>query len=368
MIHILTHEYPPSRGGAGRYCHELAKAISEKYGKVMVWAPIGSENCDGIEIIELPWRGSQSWLSSWKLIKKIKSSKQFKQKNEILHIAEPGSSRAMIRFAWLIKMEIKLILTIHGSEIVRFTKNPIEKWFFKRLLSRCTRIHVLSQYNEKKLIELFPFTKKSIMRVPGAPASGVSPKEAIHRHGKGSEKIRIVCVGRIHPRKGQDQIILALLTLPRTLQKQLFVQFVGPATTPKYLEAIRKLGNEFSGRISFEGDCTDEILSSVYRNADIFALTSMPRSNSIEGFGIVYLEASSYGLPVIANRTGGVEDAVIHEKTGLLSEPFDLNSLAKNFQLLIQDITLREKLGNNGLEWAKSHSWNKVASKIYSSI
>ena len=131
MIHILTHEYPPSRGGAGRYCHELAKAISEKYGKVKVWAPIGSDNCDGIEIIELPWRGSQSWLSSWKLLKKIKSSKQLKQENEILHIADPGSSRAMIRFAWLIKVEIKLILTIHGSEIVRFQKTPLRNGFSK---------------------------------------------------------------------------------------------------------------------------------------------------------------------------------------------------------------------------------------------
>ena len=88
MIHILTHEYPPSRGGAGRYCHELAKAISEKYGMVKVWAPIGSDNCDGIEIIELPWRGSQSWLSSWKLLKKIKSSKQLKQENEQLKQVE----------------------------------------------------------------------------------------------------------------------------------------------------------------------------------------------------------------------------------------------------------------------------------------
>ena len=63
------------------------------------------------------------------------------------------------------------------------------------------------------------------------------------------------------------------------------------------------------------------------------------------------MEASSYGLPIIANRTGGVEDAVIHEKTGLLSEPSDLNALAKNFQLLIQDITLKknwELMGLNG--------------------
>ena len=368
MIHIITHEYPPSRGGAGRYCHELAKAIAERHEKVKVWAPNGSDNCDEVEIIELPWKGSQSWLSSWKLVRKIKSFTQFKKENEIFHIAEPGSTRAMIRFAWLIKKEIKLILTIHGSEIVRFTKNPVEKWFFKRFLSRCSRIHVLSQHNESRLTEFFPFTKESIMRVPGAPSTGVSPKEAMHRHRKDSKKIRIVCVGRIHPRKGQDQIMLSLLKLPQNLQKQLFVQFVGPATKPKYLKTLRKFENEFAGRISFEGDCTDEFLSSIYLNADIFALTSMPKSNSIEGFGIVYLEASSYGLPIIANRIGGVEDAVIHEKTGLLSEPFDLNSLAKNFQVLIQDITLREKLGNNGLEWARSHSWNQVASKIYSSI
>ena len=71
----------------------------------------------------------------------------------------------------------------------------------------------------------------------------------------------------------------------------------------------------------------------------------MPRAKSVEGFGFVYIEASSYGLPIIANRTGGVEDAVKEGETGLLSEPGDILGLSLLLEKLIKDHKLRERLG-----------------------
>ena len=88
----------------------------------------------------------------------------------------------------------------------------------------------------------------------------------------------------------------------------------------------------------------------------------------MEGFGFVYLEASAYGLPIIANRTGGVEDAVLDKKTGLLSEPKDLENLTKNFRTLISDENYRKMLGQNGIQWASSHNWENTAKKLYLDI
>ena len=68
--------------------------------------------------------------------------------------------------------------------------------------------------------------------------------------------------------------------------------------------------------IDFLGDLKDEKLRNIYQESDIFILPSLPRAKSVEGFGFVYLEASSNGIPVIAHQTGGVEDAVLHNKTG----------------------------------------------------
>jgi len=120
--------------------------------------------------------------------------------------------------------------------------------------------------------------------------------------------------------------------------------------------------------VTFDGDCTDEELALLYAKSDIFALTSQPKPKSVEGFGFVYLEASAYGLPIIANWTGGVEDAVLDKKTGLLSEPKDLENLTSNFHTLISDENYRKMLGQNGIKWASSHSWGNTAKKLYSGI
>ena len=148
------------------YCRNAAAQKHSR--KVSVWAPTGSTKDDEIEMLELPWAGSQSFISSWKLVSKIKKFITTKEDHRaIFHLAEPGSTRAFIRFGWLISPEIRFILTIHGSELLRFTRNPIEKWLFKKLLSRCSRIHVLSKFNERNLIGIFPSTKEVIRRIPG---------------------------------------------------------------------------------------------------------------------------------------------------------------------------------------------------------
>jgi phosphatidylinositol alpha-1,6-mannosyltransferase len=320
-------------------------------------------------MIALPWTGSQSFISSWKLVRKIKKFITTKEDDRIVfHLAEPGSTRAFIRFGWIIHSNITFILTIHGSELLRFTRNPIEKWLFKKLLGLCSRIHVLSRYNESQLIGLYPFTKTFVKRMPGAAATGVYPEKQNPENQTNSELIQIVCVGRIHPRKGQDQIILALLKLPTETQKSLHLCFVGPINNPKYSMTIQNLAKEFAGEVTFEGDCADQELASIYAKSDIFALTSLPTPKSVEGFGFVYLEASAHGLPIIANKTGGVEDAVIDNKTGLLSEPNDLETLSKNFLSLISDKNYRKKIGQNGIEWASSHNWDNTAKKLYSEI
>ena len=367
MICILTHEYPPVRGGAGVYCREMALAASKNSIKVSVWAPSGSIKDDSFKLTYLPWKGSQSFFSSWRLVHKTKKSIIDEHtQNTVLHLAEPGSTRAFIRFGWLIRKKLRIIITIHGSELLRFTRNPVERWLFKKLLYRCSKIHVLSRFNEKKLVDLYPITKSIVKRIPGAPASGLTLSKPASETQNNLNTIQILCVGRIHPRKGQDQILNALMKLQKETQKKINVCFVGPGTKTKYFLSIKNLADEFSGKVSFEDDCTDQKLSFIYAKSDIFALTSLPKANSVEGFGLVYLEAAAYGLPIIANQTGGVEDTVINEKTGLLSKPRDLENLTKNFKRLIDDELLRKKLGANGIEWANSHDWERTAKDLYS--
>ena len=143
------------------------------------------------------------------------------------------------------------------------------------------------------------------------------------------------------------------------------VRFAGPKTKPNFFDKLVNISETFAGEVIFEGDCTDDKLGKLYSFSDIFALTSLPLPNSVEGFGFVYLEASSYGLPIIANRTGGVEDAVIEGKTGLLAQPGDLKELSQLLNNLVNDEKLRKRIGLEGKIWAKNFTWEKVAQELY---
>jgi glycosyltransferase involved in cell wall biosynthesis len=100
----------------------------------------------------------------------------------------------------------------------------------------------------------------------------------------------------------------------------------------------------------------------------VFALTSIEHRHSIEGFGIVYLEASMHGLPIIAHATGGVPEAVRHGLSGLLVPIADREALTHAFQDLLKNPHVREELGAGGRAWAAAHTWHSVAHALYDGL
>ena len=120
--------------------------------------------------------------------------------------------------------------------------------------------------------------------------------------------------------------------------------------------------------VVFCGEADDAALQRHYAEADVFALTSELQSKSVEGFGLVYLEASASGLPILGHRTGGVEDAVQDGVTGLLVEPGDQAGLDSALATLVEDAALRERLGANGRKWARKFSWDRCAEAVYGDL
>ena len=96
-------------------------------------------------------------------------------------------------------------------------------------------------------------------------------------------------------------------------------------------------------------------------------MTSVHQDNSVEGFGLVYLEAAAHGLPVVAHDVGGVSDAVQDGTTGLLVPPDRPAQLAAAFEKLIHDAELRRKLGEAGRAWARRNSWQSSAEALFGS-
>jgi len=364
-IVLMTHEYPPKRGGAGRYCEELVHASSKLGYSIEAWVPRYASPKNDPKI--KPHLGeTQSWVSSYKLFEKIKRNQNNFDPPNLLHIAESGCLRGMIRFGWLLKSLPALILTIHGTELIRFSRNPLEKALFKSLLKRANRIHVLSKFNQTELLKMLPNIKNQILVRPPAPARNLSGIESSHIKKKGAS-VKILCVARIHPRKGQDRLLEAIRALPTEKKQNLECAFIGPTVTKDFFEDLQKRSKNIGCKVSFYGDLSDKELNIHYQNSDFLALTSMPRNKSVEGFGIVCAEASSYGLPVLAHRIGGLEDAVLHGQTGFLTDPHRPKELEKYLFELVTNQALRKRLGDAGKKWAKSLSWEALALALYNS-
>jgi glycosyltransferase involved in cell wall biosynthesis len=117
--------------------------------------------------------------------------------------------------------------------------------------------------------------------------------------------------------------------------------------------------------VRFLGNIPDHELSTIYDRADIFAMTSINHGQSVEGFGLVYLEAAAHGLPVVAHDVGGVAEAVQDGVTGLLVPPHRPAQLAAAFEKLIHDGELRHRLGSAGREWAGRNCWKESAAALF---
>ena len=181
----------------------------------------------------------------------------------------------------------------------------------------------------------------------------------------------IVSVGRLVHRKGQDQLVKAL---PRIIEKfpQVKLIFVGTGPHQKTIEKLmKKLRVEKSVR--FIGRIPHEQLPKYFALGDIFAMPSRSRlfGLEVEGLGIVYLEASACGLPVIAGNSGGAPDAVLPGKTGVVVDGTSEKEIADAAIHLLSDMSRSREMGRTGREWVVSdwrwEIWSKTFNNLFSS-
>ena len=245
-------------------------------------------------------------------------------------------------------------------------EQSLERILFRNLLRKADKIHVLSKYNEEKLLQFCPDNKNRVQLIPGAPARDILPNSnPPETRDYNKKNLVLLCVGRIHPRKGQHGLLQVIEKLPSELKERLICRFVGPLKNKNYANKVLALSKKMDCDIQFLGDLKNKDLQEAYQNADIFALTSMPIARSVEGFGFVYLEASAHGLPILAHKIGGVEDAVLDGKTGILCAPDKPELLLENLQKLIEQHETRKALGVAGFEWAGKHRWRDITQKLY---
>ena len=106
-----------------------------------------------------------------------------------------------------------------------------------------------------------------------------------------------------------------------------------------------------------------------YQLADVFVMPARDLDGDVEGFGMVYLEAANFGLPVIAGKSGGAAEAVVDGQTGLLVNPEDENDVYEKIVKLLSDEGLRNKMGEMGkLRVKRDFQWSGQAMLLSNKI
>lgn len=199
-------------------------------------------------------------------------------------------------------------------------------------------------------------TRRSSIRDPG--------EEVRARLGLTDRPV-VVCVSRLVPRKGQDTLIRAMPgILAAEPEAVLLIVGGGP-----YEKDLRRLAREHgvADAVRFTGSVPWSELPAHYGAGDVFAMPCRTRRGGldVEGLGIVYLEASATGLPVVAGDSGGAPDAVLDGETGWVVRGGSPADAAERIVALLGDAELRRRMGERGRAWVEEKwRWDLLAEKL----
>lgn len=263
----------------------------------------------------------------------------------------------------------RLVATTHGHE-AGWAQLPAARQLLRRIGDSTDTITYLGEYTRSRIATaLTPDAAERMVQLP----PGVDEKT--FHPGSGGDEVRarlgltdrpvVVCVSRLVRRKGQDTLIQAM---PRILAAEpdtvLLIVGGGP-----YEQDLRRLAREtgVEASVRFTGSVPWSELPAHYGAGDVFAMPCRTRRGGldVEGLGIVYLEASATGLPVVAGDSGGAPDAVLDGETGWVVRGGEPAEAAERIVALLGDPELRDRMGKRGRQWVEEKwRWDLLADKL----
>lgn len=263
----------------------------------------------------------------------------------------------------------RIVSLTHGHEVWWAKVFPFSL-AIRRIGDTVDALTYLGDFTRRNIsLALSREAREAMVRIaPGIDVSHFKPETAPStlRNELGlSNKSVIVSVGRLVPRKGQDRLIQALPLIRKAIPN-VHLLFVGEGSYRKTLEKLVE-ENQVKEFVTFVGRVSYTQLPAYFRCGDIFAMPSRSRMAGleVEGLGIVYLEASGCGLPVIAGNSGGAPDAVVDGVTGIVVDGTNVNEIAAAIVRVFSDPAKMKAMGAAGNEWVTSGwSWEIWSSKF----
>jgi len=334
---FITRSYPPVVGGMEMLSYNLTTSI----GKITRTRIIA--NTRGKKYLPIFFVAA--------FFEALSSAKQF----DIIHIGDPVLSK----LAWLLKKLTKkpIVIEVHGLDILYESK--FYQWYLRMFLQNADLYICISSYVQKLLQNKFG-AMKSVVVTPGVNDEfcqpSVSKKDLQPLLGfDPSDKKILLTVGRLIERKGV--VWFTRHVIPKLPDNIIYIiAGRGPEQT-ELLSLIKDLHLE--NKVYFVGGVSSENLTQLYNSADLFIMPNISVPNDTEGFGLVALEASSCGTPVIASSIEGITDAVINEKNGWLATEKNSASFVELIQKYIND---KQNISDSVRQFVlQNYNWEKIA-------
>jgi phosphatidyl-myo-inositol dimannoside synthase len=248
----------------------------------------------------------------------------------------------------------KTVALTHGHEVWWAKVFPFN-YALRKIGASVDSLTYLGEFTQQAIARSLSkaSAQKMVKIAPGIDVDHFSPKNStqLRKELKLENKRVIVSVGRLVHRKGQDHLIQAMPEILKSIPDA-HILMVGQGPYLSHLEQLVEKLN-LVDHVSFIGRIQYAQLPQYICAGDIFAMPSRSRffGLEVEGLGIVYLEASACGLPVIAGSSGGAPDAVVDGVTGIVVDGENDQEIAAAAIKLLHDLAGSKAMGLAGREW-----------------
>ncbi len=359
---VVTNDFPPRPGGIQSYVAELARR--QPAGELVVYAPAwkgAAAYDDGLPFPVVRHPGTLM-LPVPDVLRRARSIARAERCDRVWF----GAAAPLGLLARPLVLE-RAVASTHGHE-VGWALLPGARSVLRRIGRDVDVVTYLGDYTRARL-EPALGPSATLARLP----SGVDPEvfhpgaggaEVRRRHGLPDRPV-VVCVSRLVPRKGQDVLIRGLPAVQRRVPEAALLLVGGGPDAPRLHRLAAEHG--VADDVVFTGSVPWTELPAHYDAGDVFAMPCRTRKRGleVEGLGIVFLEASATGLPVVAGRSGGSPDAVLDGRSGVVVDGTRVDEVASAVANLLADPARGRAMGAAGREWVQREwRWDVLAARL----
>ena len=362
---IVTNDFPPRAGGIQAFVHQLA--LRQPAGSVVVYASThdGAAAFDAAQPFPVVRHPTSLMLPVPAVLRRARAVARAEGCMSAwfgaaapLGLLAPGLRAAGVH---------RFVASTHGHE-AGWAMLPGARTLLRRIGAGVDVLTYLGDYTRSRLAPVVGGRTRLAHLPPGVDAEAFRPGldgAAVRRRLGLADRPTVVCVSRLVPRKGQDVLIRALPGIRRRVPGAALLIVGGGPDQARLRRLADRVG--VAGDVRFAGPVSRAELPGHYAAGQVFAMPCRTRRGGldVEGLGLVYLEASATGLPVVAGSSGGAPDAVRQGETGYVVDGRSVAAVVDRVAGLLNDPASARTMGEAGRAWVvREWRWEVLAARL----